>query len=468
MKQLIFFCCIIFLTCCSTNERQTGELPPIFPDYAEVTIPCNIAPLNFTLTDENVSSMKVTIQGEGKSIMVRGKKTHIPSGKWNKLISENETLTISVSAKKDGEWIRYAPFNIFISKDMMDDYICYRRIDPGYATYNKMGIYQRDLTSYKEEAIIENTLLELSCLNCHSFRQCSPNSMQFHIRGKNGGTVIMEDDLIKKIKGRAEGAISACVYPYYHPSGKYIVYSVNKTKQNFHNTPHHILDVYDEASDIVLYDIQKDTILFFPTLSDSTKFETFPSFSPDGKSIYFCCAEAKDPNTQLTEIKYSLCSIAFNPETAQLEGEIKTIYDGDGGSATFPRPSYDGKYLIFTRSQYGTFPIWHKDADLYLLDIATGEVRTIDEVNSDNTESYHSWSANSHWIVFSSRRIDGLHTRPFIAHIDSNGVFSKPFLVPQKDPSYYEKMLQSFNIPEFVSSKVKFNTSKFRKVLKDS
>jgi len=80
-------------------------------------------------------------------------------------------------------------------------------------------------------------------------------------------------------------------------------------------------------------------------------------------------------------------------------------------------------------------------------------------VNSDDTESYHSWSSNSRWFIFSSRRIDGLYTRPFIAYMDENGKAGKPFLLPQKDTEYYDRLLFSFNIPEFINARVDFNIS---------
>jgi dipeptidyl aminopeptidase/acylaminoacyl peptidase len=157
----------------------------------------------------------------------------------------------------------------------------------------------------------------------------------------------------------------------------------------------------------------------------------------------------------LPEVRYELCSVSFDPETGEVGDEITTIWDGDGASLLFPRASYDGRYVMVTRSAYGTFPIWHKDADLWLIDLRTGERRAIDEINSDNTESYHSWSLTSRWVVFSSRRMDGLHTRPFIAHVDNEGNFSKPFLLPQDQPrEWYDGLMQSYNIPEFISGPI--------------
>ena len=91
---------------------------------------------------------------------------------------------------------------------------------------------------------------------------------------------------------------------------------------------------------------------------------------------------------------------------------------------------------------------------IYLLDIASGISHSLQNANSTDTESYHSWSSNSRWIVFSSRRIDGLYTRPYFAYIDEEGNASKPFLLPQKDTDYYHRFMKSYNIPEFITGKV--------------
>jgi hypothetical protein len=68
-------------------------------------------------------------------------------------------------------------------------------------------------------------------------------------------------------------------------------------------------------------------------------------------------------------------------------------------------------------------------------------------------------------LIFSSRRSDGLYTRPFISFVDENGTFSKPFLVPQKNPEYYEESLRSFNVPEFVTGKVRYDGRSLLKVI---
>lgn len=461
MRKLftIFAVATIVAACSSAEKRTSDQLPPIFPDYAGVTVPINIAPLNF---DAAVPAERVeaTISNGSEQIVVRGRAgVNISPRKWRSLLKNAEQLTVTVSITADEVRTEYAPFEIEVSRDSIDYGVCYRRIDPGYEYYARMGIYYYDLAENEEYILIENTLLGSSCVNCHSFAKTDPSKMMFHIRGNGGGTLMHLDGQNTLLNTRTDATQVSCVYPSWHPDGRYIAYSVNDIKQTFHNVPSKLLDVYDNWSDVVIYDTETGELNTYPILSDTTRFETFPSFSADGRTLYFCSADPKAAE-RLPEVRYELCSVAFDPATGEVGDEITTVWDGDGASLLFPRASYDGRYLMITRSAYGTFPIWHKDADLWLIDLATGERRAIDELNSDDTDSYHSWSSTSRWVVFSSRRIDGLHTRPFIAHVDDEGRFSKPFLMPHDDPkAWYDGLMQSYNIPEFISAPIGISTN---------
>ena len=199
---------------------------------------------------------------------------------------------------------------------------------------------------------------------------------------------------------------------------------------------------------------------------EKDRFETFPAFSPDGRTLYFCSAEAKKIPEEYKEIRYNLCSIDFDPSTGTFGSRIDTLVNAEalGKSVSFPRPSYDGKYIMFTLSDYGNFSIWHKEANLWLLDLTSGDLRELSEVNSDDTESFHNWSSNSRWFVFSSRRGDGLYTRLYLASMDENGKISKPFLLPQEDPeTYYDRSVYSYNVPDFVNAPILLDTKVFEK-----
>ncbi len=442
-----------------TPGDVSKEKPKLFPDYVDVTIPSTIAPLNFRAQEE-YSAIDAVFEGKsGQSIHVQdSKEICIPASDWSKLLeaSKGDSLKVTVSVKQHDRWKQFAPFQIHVSESPIDYGLVYRLIAPGYEVYSKMGIYQRNLSNFDQSPIVENTLVPGSCVNCHSFKLTDPKFMSFHVRGKKGGTLLMKDGQTNLLNTKTPKTISNFVYPFWHPSGKYIAYSVNNTHQVFHETNAKRVEVVDGASDVLVYDIEKNQPVSSSKLMGDSIFETFPSFSPDGRWLYFCSAKSKKMPDEYNQVKYNLCRIAFNPENGSFGDKVDTLFNASSlnKSVTFPRPSPDGRYLMFTLVDYGNFSIWHKEADLYLLDLESGNTRALNEVNSPDTESYHSWSSNSRWFVFSSRRIDGLYTRPFIAHISEKGVVGKPFLLPQSTTGFYENLMESFNIPEFVSGKV--------------
>ncbi|MDR2497109.1 MAG: hypothetical protein LBD21_08275, partial [Tannerellaceae bacterium] len=390
-------------------------------------------------------------------------------GKWKKILADNigDAINVHLSVKtEEGIWLKYAPFSIYISPHPIDHGLAYRLIAPGYEVYGKMGIYQRDLSNFSQRAIIENTLIPGSCVNCHSFNQTRTDSMSLHVRGAFGGTIISDRNSLKVIDTRTEGSLAACVYPYWHPSGRFVAYSVNKTQQGFHAAKEELIEVLDLASDIVVLDVESNELFSCEQLSTSA-LETFPVFSPDGQRLYFCQASEQSLPGDYRNVKYNLCAISFDMSTRTFGSAIDTLIraDEEGFSVSFPKPSFDGQYIMYTRLAYGNFGIWHEEADLYLYDLSDGSVKPLVEANSSQAESYHNWSSNSHWFVFGSRRSDGLYTRPYIASFDK-GKTGKPFLLPQQDPDTYLTSLFSYNVPEFISAPIPLNVSMAEKMLK--
>jgi Tol biopolymer transport system component len=463
---------LLLLTACRETvvpSQTRDEWPPIFPDYAGVTIPATIAPLNFRVEGSGHAKTDARIEGSrsGSLHVQSGGALRIPPKAWKQLLADNTggDLRVTVSVKQAGEWVQYKPFIIHISPHPVDYGLVYRLIAPGYEVYSKMGIYQRNLSDFTQTALLENTLMPGNCMNCHAFCAGDPRRMNLHIRGTYGSTLLMADGQTALYNTKTEQTIGNCVYPYWHPSGRYIAYSVNETRQVFHEHKDKRVEVVDAQSDMVVYSLETNELLSCPQLSSKDAFETFPAFSPDGRTLYFCSAQAQTIPEAYDKVKYSLCRIAFDPETGAFAGAVDTLISAaaTNRSVSFPRPSYDGKYLMYALSDYGNFSIWHKEADLWLLDLATNEARAISEVNSDEVESYHSWSSNSRWFVFSSRRIDGLYTRPYLASIDEAGNVGKPFLLPQEAPGLYDSSLYSFNIPEFVTGRVALDSREVEK-----
>ncbi|MCD8292576.1 MAG: hypothetical protein LUC23_02280 [Prevotellaceae bacterium] len=440
-------------------DRYIDTEPPLWPDYAGVTLPPNLAPPCFSLPDSlEATRLGAWFKAGGDSLFVQASKGQIAirPAKWKRLVKASSDISVRVQAQVGGLMTAYAPFHLYIAPDSIDSYIAYRLIEPGYESWNEMGIYQRCLESYEETPIITNRMTDFGCMNCHAFCNRKPDRMLFHLRAGYAGTYVLEGGKVKKLDTKTPQTISALVYPSWHPSGDFVAFSVNSTKQLFHTTDRNRVEVYDAASDVVVYDAGRDELVTSPLLSSPAAFETFPTFSPDGRTLYFCSADSVGMPGGYDQVRYSLCAIGFDTATRTFGDRVDTLYNArtEGKSVSFPRVSPDGRFLMFTLAAYGNFSIWHKDADLYMADLRDGSIRPLRALNSGDVESYHSWSGNSRWVVFSSRRIDGLYTRPFIAYIDSAGNARKPFLLPQKGKDYYTFLMKSFNIPEFIEGKV--------------
>ena len=472
----------LLLTACGpelpTKFAESQSLPMIYPDYTDVTIPVNLAPLTFQM-DVPADEMAARFACGDQQLVCSGSKIQPDATDWQTLVeaAKGRAITVDVYASVKGQWTHYKPFKIYVSPDSIDPYISYRLIAPSYVTYNDLTISQRCLENYDESVVYDNMLCtdgsQGQCINCHNYQNYNPNRMQFHARQNMGGTIVAYDGDIRKINMRNDSLLAAGVYPAWHPWLKLIVYSTNLTHQTFHTVNPNKIEVFDTRSDLMAFDVEKNEVTNLE--SGMGELEVFPCWSPDGKAIYYCSAhleyhdsidEGQEYMMRAEQVKYNIYKKTFDPDTRAF-GPRQLVFDAAAldKSATLPRISPDGRYLMFAMARYGVFHIWHRDADLCLIDLKTGQARTMKEINSDDVESYHSWSSNGRWVVFSSRRYDGNFTRPFFAHIDQRGRGAKPFELPQSDPDYHRQFLRSYNIPEFMSGPVTIGPQAFARVL---
>ena len=485
MKHAFYILLTMCLLACSgpqvpSQYKESQAEVPIYPDYQDVTIPENIAPLNFELLIQSDEAV-VRLSAAGEEIVCEGPKIRPDIDDWKALTqkAKGDAISVEVFADIKGQWIRFKPFHIYVSADPIDPWLSYRLISPSYVSYEELTLNQRCLENFDEEAFVDNMLCSTEsggqCVNCHSYQQWNPDRMQFHARQTHGGTLIAYDGKIEKVDMRHDSLLSAGVYPAWHPTEKLIAYSTNMTMQAFHTAAPEKIEVLDSESDLILYDVDKHEVKTIE--QQPNELEIFPTWSPDGKWLYFCSAhfvyqsdsvDRSEITMRANEVKYNIYRKSFDLKTRQF-GEREMVFCADtlGKSATFPRLSPDGRWLLFTLGEWGCFHIWHHDADLWMKDLKTGEVRAMDEMNSDDTESYHSWSSNGRWVVFSSRRYDGVFTRPFIAHINAQGQGSKPFELPAKDPDLHRQFLKSYNVPELMKGPVKLSPQEVASKLKD-
>jgi hypothetical protein len=463
---------MIFFSGCNkidqANIHTTGREPVIEPDYSGVTIPRNIAPMNFKIMEEGSSFVIHVISSGEIKIKVNSDDGNVifPIRLWKKLLAENSGGKIEIeiiSADKKKTFQRFDPVCMKVVDSPLDPYLYYRLLYPGYESWVEMKIIRRSTEDFKETTLIENQLLEENCVNCHSFRQNQPDKFLVHVRGSRGGTYFVDGSKIIRRALKTDNMKANAVYPSWHPSGKYVAFSSNKTVQSFHMQPGKNIEVADLYSSLVIYDIEKNGMSGCPD-DDTIKYmETFPCWSPEGNYLYYCRAVQIKENDDLRKIKYDLVRRSFDTVSGFF-GKAEIVFNANkiDKSVSFPSVSPDGQYLVFTLHDYGTFSIWHKEADLYLLDLKNNDVTRM-SINSDKTESYHSWSSNGRWIVFSSKRVDGLTARPYFAYFASPDSVGKPFVLPQKDPTLYKRLPKTFNRPELVTGKANVGPRDFGK-----
>ncbi len=446
------------------NPTRVDELPPIYPDYLGVTIPVGIAPMNFDFEGGAHDWLDVVVKGsKGGELHSNGESVDFDIDEWHDLLAQNRggELTFTLCVENGGLWTQYRDFKMYVSPYDLDEWgLTYRRVAPGYEVYAHMGLYQRDLATFDEYEILSNTRTPGACVNCHTSNRTDPRSFLFHVRGDHGATALQKDGHLEMLDTKTDQTLGLCVYPYWHPDGRFVAFSTNTTRQAFHVVKDERIEVFDHESDLQVLDTETHQLLLSPLLKTDSHNETYPVFSPDGRTLYFCTAQKREFPLEARKVRYNLCSIGFDAATGTFGTEVDTLIhaEADSMSVAFPRPSYDGRYLMLTLAHYGTFPIWHKEADLYLLDLQTRSLRAMDEVNSPDTESFHNWSDNSHWFVFSSRRGDGLYTRLYLASLDEKGRATKPFLLPQRRPrAFYNRLMYSYNTPDFTKSKVELD-----------
>jgi hypothetical protein len=409
----------------------------IRPEYYDTIIPPNIAPLNFVIQQEG-SEYFVRIYSEtGKPIEIfsRTGKITIPEQPWHNLLDLNRGRQLSMDifvksgsaagASDTGkkQWSRFKTITNTIAKEDIDAFLVYRKIRPGHRTWREMGIYQRDLNNFHESLILDNG------------------------------------------------------YFSWHPSGRQAFFSVNDVRLFLHSAANEVRDVIDFDSLVAYYLTDSGTVKTTSDLANSNCLETYPTWSPDGRYLYFCSAPITWTDRTIVpeeydQIKYDLVRTDYDIDGGEW-GPLETVLSAEdtGLSVLLPRVSPDGRWLLFCMCNYGCFPVYQTSSDLYIIDLEdaekTGrfEYHRLD-INSDKSESWHSFSSNSRWIAFSSKRDYGVFTRIYLAYLNEDGTASKPIPLPQQDPTFYDSCLWTYSVPELIIRPVRITREKLGKVVR--
>lgn len=492
-----------------SGASDAGRPAKIYPDYAGVTVPPNIAPLNFHI-QEPAGKYQVVISGDPDSgsdrqiqINSGDGNIRIPAKAWHELLlkQQGNSVWVVVYARLDQGWKRFSRFQIQVATEPIDAYAIYRLIPPIFSLWQDMAIYQRNLQNFDQRVVLHNERsadasgknAAMGCTNCHTPLNNKTDKMLLQVRPAKSsswqpGMILVQNGKAQRVETRA-GKQKPASYISWHPSGELLAFSRNALNQFCHADNPESREVVDNDSDLGLYVISTGKILSDPKISQPGRLETFPTWAPDGKWLYFASTIAWNPDKgvhteRAVHVRYDLMRVGFDLAKMQF-GRLETVVSAQqlGKSISLPRISPDGRFLMFCAHDYGSFPIYQNDSDLYMVDLAklasqepptavsnptdatqasqpaplaVGEAAPVRlTLNSDRSDSYHSWSSNSRWVIFSSKREDGIFARPYICHIDEQGRCGKPFLMPQEDPTFYSRFLMTYNLPDLITEPVK-------------
>ena len=430
----------IVLAGCSRSTVYSGQ--GMFPDYRDVTIPCNIAPLNFRIGGSG--SVTVTVKGS-EEYRFKGKRglVQFPQGRWHSMLEAQKGNTLTVSVESDNY---NDTFSWTVVADSIDKYMSYRLIEPAYEVWSGIQVEQRDMESFRSVLLGDNRNADQCCMNCHTSNRNGTSFM--HLRGANGGTILNRNGKLIKLNTKTEKTGNT-VYGDISADGRYGVFTTADITFAIHTRTDMRMEVYDQRSDLVVLDLDNLTVTESPLTTGDEYQETFPCFSADGRSIFFCRAVHHEQPDSISSMHYDIAVITFDPETGKMGDKVYTIIPAsDHLSFSHLKASPDGRWLMATVAEYGTFPVWHKESELCMVDLKNRSFMMLPEVNAYGADTYHSWSSNSRWVVFASKRDDMVYGRPYITFIGPDGKTGKPFLLPQCDPEVYLSTLKSFNLPE--------------------
>lgn len=401
------------------------------------------------------------------AITIEGKKKSL-AGKFltrNKVLSRN-SITISTSADSVGAPIFYrdVPLPFDFAREKME------------LIQWRMG----DISSNERPPIVLENLPV--CGNCHSFTpDGSTLAMDVDSAGDKGSYVITpieknifmtrEKLITWRDYKREENEVTFGLLAQISPCGRYVASGVKDRVIFFGRENLLFSQLFFPVKGIVaIYDREKKEFFALHGADDHNYVQGNPSWSHDSKYViiartpiteYLKTDETKNVVLNLTQSAKVLGGKEFLEDPRGGETFTFNMYripfnDGRGGtpepipgashngkSNYFAKYSPDGEWIVFCQAR--SFMLLQPDSKLYIMPAdLSGEPRLM-KCNTNRMNSWHSWSPNSRWLVFSSK-VNSAYTELFLTHIDEEGNDSPPVLL-----STFSSEDRARNIPEFVN-----------------
>lgn len=455
-----------------------APVPRIQPDYGGLIIPPNIAPLNFRIL-ETGSAYRVRLEADAGTPIEATTDSPIiqfPDKAWGRLLATNagRSLRLGIWVKgTDDQWKRFQTITNRIATDPIDSVLLYRKLHPVQNMWSTMGLYQRQLQTFEETPFLENRRFDSECCHCHALLDNDPATATVAIRSSRFGNqfLVISNDAVETIHGTVG-------YPARHPKAPIVVAGFSKPRLLLHSAKlNDMRDIAESESWLGCFRLDSDPVKRVPVADDS-KFTAWPAWSSDGAFLYYCLAPnplavaTNTLNSTYAQIHYDLMRVAYDAGkdlwgTPELVLSARTL----GLSIALPRLSPDGRWLFFCGTAYGCWPPYDPTSDLYAIDLHSGgkgvefSWRKL-EINSSECESWLSWSSNSRWVVFNSKRMSPLFGRPHLAYVGADGRCGRPFVLPQRDPTLYDSQLLTYSVPTLATGPMRVSQAALVRAIK--
>lgn len=384
---------------------------------------------------------------------------------WNlmKTNSAGNDLAVEIAGFADGKKVSGAAVAIRISGDSVDAPIFYREaplpvmqaLKAPEALRWRLGRVDRE---EPPPVVMEKVAV---CANCHSFdREGTVMGMDADYKGDKGAYVIA--DIREETRLAPEGVISWStvkpvpgvrtfgLFAQISPDGRYVASTVNDVAvYKMMEDMQYSQLFFPIQGQVAVYDRQEKRFDVLAGADDPDSVQSNPVFSPDGKSLVFIRGKRLDKDTPAEDFMartsfyaYDLYRLPFPNDEGASPVKVKGASD-NGMSNYFPKFSPDGKWIVFTRSK--GFMIIQPDSQLVIIPAEGGEPRVMNCNFEGRMNSWHSFSPNGKWLVFSAKS-DGPYTKLWLTHIDENGEDSVPVLLED-----FTLPDMAANLPEFVN-----------------
>jgi Tfp pilus assembly protein PilF len=460
----------------------SGQLEIKYP-LDEALFPPEIVAPTFVWSDatEGVEEWKVLLRFAGEGEVLRFATTE-PSWRpseadWAEIkrrSTERDAEVAILGVGKRDRVASAATVRIRTSTDPVGDSIFYREVPLPFldVVRDPSRIRWRFGTIDSQESppiVLENLPV---CGNCHSFSgdgsvlgldvDYGNDKGAYAVLPVSRNEMVLDDEKIITWSDyrRDDGDTTYGLLSQVSPDGRYVISTV-KDRAVFVATP----DIqfsqlfFPVRGILVVYDRETGDFKPLPGADDPAFVQSNPTWSPDGKHVVFARAKAyhkasaANPRGVLLDekdvpefverrepFKFDLYRVPFNDGQG---GKAEPIEGAshNGMSNYFAKFSPDGKWIVFCKAK--DFMLLMPDSELHIIPAEGGEARRL-RANTPLMNSWHSFSSNGRWLVFSSKAYTP-YTQLFLTHIDAEGNSTPPVVLER-----FTARDRAANIPEFV------------------